>query len=210
MKKIYPELSEEDINDLLIETWSRPYIYEKFTLFKERPYKGRYVNVDKEGFRITKNQGPWPPKNENFNIFLFGGSTTFGYGLPDDQTIASYLQEFLSNRLKQEVRVYNFGRGSYYSQQERILFEKLLFSGFIPDIAIFIDGFNDIYLIEGNPAFSKRFEQFDFGTKQGENDASLESKLINKLPMIRLAKLYLYNLKMLDKIAPKMQIDQNK
>ena len=38
LKKIYPELSEEDINDLLIETWSRPYIYDSFTLFKEIPF----------------------------------------------------------------------------------------------------------------------------------------------------------------------------
>lgn len=185
LQQVYPQLNGEAINSLLDETWSRPYIYENFTLFKERPYKGRYVNVDENGFRLTKNQGPWPPETKNLNIFLFGGSTTFGYGLPDNQTIASYLQEFLANRLKQEVRVYNFGRGSYYSQQERILFEKLLLSGFIPDLAIFIDGFNDIYQIEGNPAFSKRFEQFFVERKQGK--APTDFKLIDRLPMMRIA-----------------------
>lgn len=215
LKKVYPQLSEEAINNLLMETWSRPYIYEPFTLFKESPYKGRYVNVGNNGFRITKNQGPWPPGPDNLNLFLFGGSTTFGYGVPDDQTIASYLQEFLSNRLKGEVRVYNFGRGFYYSAQERILFEKLLVSGFIPDLAVFIDGFNDFYRLDGKPALSDRFEQIYLGTKQEKNTISLESKLMNKLPMVRLVKflknfsIQKNNLRMLDK-TPDMQIDKSK
>jgi len=209
LKKVYPQLNVEAINDLIIETWSRPYIYEPFTLFKERPYKGHYVNVSKNGFRITKNQGPWPPVLNNINIFLFGGSTTFGYGVPDDQTIASYLQEFLSNRLRREVRVYNFGRGSYYSTQERILFERLLVSGIIPDLAVFIDGFNDIYLLNDKPAFSDYFEQVSFAKKKEKTTVSLVLKLMDKLPITRLAKLYLYNLGIFKKTETKDQIDQN-
>ena len=70
----------------------------------------KYINVDENGFRMTKNQGPWLPSPKYFNVFLFGGSTTFGYGIPDHQTIASYLQEFLSIvPLGKEARVYNFG-----------------------------------------------------------------------------------------------------
>ena len=186
LQQVYPQLNGEAISSLLDETWSRPYVYETFTLFKESPFKGHYVNVDKEGFRITKNQGPWPLDLKNLNIFLFGGSTTFGYGLPDDQTIASYLQEFMVNKLNQTVCVYNFGRGSYYSQQERVLFEKLLISGFIPDLTIFIDGFNDFYLNDNRPAFSDRFEHFFIERKQGK--APTDFKLIDRLPMIRIAK----------------------
>src|SRR5918911_2555611 len=147
LEKVYPGFSRDEIQVLLDETYSpaRSFVYEPFTEFKERPYAGKFVNVDVNGFRLTKGQGPWPPDREKyFNIFLFGGSTTFGFGVPDDQTVASYLQTFLSNlSLTKEARVYNFGRGSYYSTQERILFEKMVAAGFRPDVAIFIDGLND-------------------------------------------------------------------
>ena len=54
---LYQDMERSEIDNLLKETWSRPYIYEPFTQFKERPYKGHYVNVDKNGFRYSKNQG---------------------------------------------------------------------------------------------------------------------------------------------------------
>ncbi len=184
LKKVYPDLSEEAMKKLLNETWSRPYIYEAFTQFKERPYSGTYVNVNLNGFRITKNQGPWPPNRDNFNIFIFGGSTTFGYGVKDDQTVASYLQEFLSNKLGRDVRVYNFGRGHYYSTQERILLERLLVSGFIPDMAVFVDGLNDFYYHSDQPLYTSRFQSFVNAQQKKE---SLELSLLKKLPMTTLA-----------------------
>ncbi len=164
-QELYPELKDREVNLLLYETWSRPYVYEPYTQFKERAFKGKYVNVDKAGFRITKNQGPWPPDPKNLNIFLFGGSTTFGYGVPDNQTIASYLQDFFSSPTSR-ICVYNFGRGNYFSSQERILFENLLKEGFIPDAAVFIDGLNDFYYFNNEPLFTERFKKFvDFKGK---------------------------------------------
>lgn len=160
VKSTYQGSNEGKIDTLLKETWSRPYIYEPFTQFKERPYRGTYVNVDDNGFRFTENQGPWPPQSRNLNIFLFGGSTTFGYGVPDNQTVASYLQEYLTTMIERDVRIYNFGRGHYYSTQERILFEELLASGFVPDMAIFIDGLNDFYYNSNEPLFTDRFREF--------------------------------------------------
>ncbi|MDA1043822.1 MAG: SGNH/GDSL hydrolase family protein [Verrucomicrobia bacterium] len=165
---VYPGLSDREINALLEETWSRPYIYEPFTQFKERPYQGTYINVDANGFRATTNQAAWPPQDENLNIFLFGGSTLFGYGVTDDQTIASYLQAALTETLKRDVSVYNFGRGSYYSTQERVLYENMLASGVVPDVAIFIDGLNDFYY--GEPLLTGRFRNFVDQGKVSIND----------------------------------------
>jgi hypothetical protein len=183
LKRVYPDLSEQAIDDLLTETWSRPCVYESFTQFKERAYSGDYVNVDENGFRITKNQGPWPPDPDKFNVFLFGGSTTFGYGVPDDQTIASYLQEVLSNKLERDVRVYNFGRGHYYSTQELVLLKRLSVAGFIPDMAIFVDGLNEFYYYDDEPYCTECRERFFNGTAQ----VSPELELLNKLPMTRVA-----------------------
>src|SRR6516165_10527591 len=118
LAKVYPGKTPQEINDLLSETWSRPFIYETFTQFAERPFRGRYVNVDAAGFRFSAGQGPWPPDPRALNVFVFGGSGTFGYGVADSETIPSRLQEELRRRNGQPITIYNFGRGSYYSTQE--------------------------------------------------------------------------------------------
>ncbi len=164
----YPGLNESEIDTLLTETWSRRYIYEPFTQFKERPYQGSYVNVDTNGFRKTKHQGTWPPQRGKLNIFLFGGSTMFGYGVADDQTVASYLQASLTTKLNRAVCVYNFGRGDYYSTQERILYESILTSGVVPDVALFVDGLNDFYYNSNEPMYTSRFRKF---AEQGKASA---------------------------------------
>src|SRR5580658_6992416 len=48
---VYPGKTQQQIDALLNETWSRPFVYEPFTQFREAPYHGQYVNVDEDGFR---------------------------------------------------------------------------------------------------------------------------------------------------------------
>ncbi len=157
VRDAYPERTEADMDTLLRESWKRPYAYEPFTQFKEAPFAGRFVNVDANGFRVSANQGPWPPDPTYINIFLFGGSTAFGYGVADDETLASALQDALGSLRGRVVRVYNFARGYYYSTQERILFQELLGAGLVPDLAIFVDGLNDFYHATNEPLFTDRF-----------------------------------------------------
>jgi len=134
--------------------------YEDFTMFRMRPCKGLFFSFSEHGFRNGADQGPWPPGRDYCNIFVFGGSTTMGTG-PDWTTVPSRLQEYLndSGRLKKPVRVYNFGRGSYFSTQERILFQNLLLAGRIPDGAIFLNGLNDFYFTDGRPSGWNFFER---------------------------------------------------
>lgn len=189
LQKVYPNLHREQIQALITEMTSflRTYVYDPFTELKERPYAGKYLNEDENGFRRIKYQGPWPPDSgKYFTVFLFGGSTTFGFGVPDEQTIASYLQEYLSEAgLDRAVRVYNFGRTSYYSTQERILFERLITAGFIPDLAIFIDGLNDFYYHDDQPRFAERFKLLFEG--QLEKQPTLLDWCA-RLPMVRAAR----------------------
>ncbi len=184
VSQVYPGLSESKINTLLKETWSRPYIYEPFTQFKERPYQGSYVNVDANGFRETENQGTYPPQHGKLNIFLFGGSTMFGYGVADDQTVASYLQASLMTKLNRDVRVYNFGRGDYYSTQERILYENILTSGVIPDVALFVDGLNDFYFHSNKPLYTRRFRKF----VEQEEVSTIDTGFISRTSLARAAR----------------------
>ena len=182
LRSVYPGMDAESIHRLIFETWSRSYAYEPLTQFKERPFKGRFVNVSEAGFRLSKNQGPWPPDAEDYTIFVFGGSTTFGYGVPDDQTIASYLQDNLRALTARNVRVYNFGRSSYISTQERVLFEQLLLAGFVPDMALFIDGLNE-FAFPAAPAETDRLRAV-FDAKPKGTD---RRRFVDDLPMTRLA-----------------------
>jgi hypothetical protein len=141
---VYPGHSPAEVRELLRETWSRPITWEPFTEYRERRYQGRFVNVHPAGFRLSRGQAPWPPSSERLNVYVFGGSTTFGYGVADDETIVSGLQAFLDARLGAgRAACYNFGRGSYYSTTERILFENLLAEGDVPKAAVFVDGLNE-------------------------------------------------------------------
>jgi hypothetical protein len=159
LRDAYPEMSMAEINDLLVETWTRPQSYDPVVQFREGALRGKYVNVDNAGFRLSADQGTWPPRAENHNIFVFGSSSTFGYGLPDHQTIPSYLQEKLAFLSDRPVKVYNFGRGLFYSTQERRLFERLLFQGYVPDSAIFIDGLSEYSSTGSGFPFTKQLSQ---------------------------------------------------
>lgn len=184
VESLYPGMSRDEVKRLLDESWSRPCVYEPFTQFRERARSGTYVNVDENGFRRMKDQGVWPPdKEKSFVVFVFGGSTTFGYGLPDNDTIPAHLQELLSQYAPgSNVRVYNFGRGFYYSTQERILFEKLLTYGFVPDAAVFIDGMNESYGASDEPEYTGVFREVMDGGIGGSIRLILKG-----LPMQRLA-----------------------
>ncbi len=157
LKRVYPDMDAKSIGQLVSETWSRPYAYAPMTQFKERPFQGRFVNVSEAGYRLSRDQGPWPPDHSHYNIFLLGGPSIFGYGVPDHQTVASYLQDYLRNLTSRDVCVYNFGCSSYISSQERVLLNELLLAGFVPDMAVFLDGLNEFAFPDG-PAETQRLK----------------------------------------------------
>jgi hypothetical protein len=134
-------LNQEDGLTLYLETFiNRKFDYEQFTEHAENNgYKNQFVNVTPELGRKTIS-----PENCKKNIFFYGGSTTFGYNVTDNQTIPSYLGKILL-REKQEICIKNFGRGSYFSTQENILFKKHILNKKVKngDIIIFLDGINE-------------------------------------------------------------------
>jgi hypothetical protein len=131
LAEVYPGMERSKIDAIRQEIEDVKIVYDTYSQFKAEATTGEYVNIHDAGYRIGENQGPWPPRKEDFVIFMFGGSTTFGWGLPDNQTIASYLQPLLSAKLEKKVSVYNFGCPFYFSTQERLLFEKLISWGVV-------------------------------------------------------------------------------
>jgi len=180
LHKAYPGWREEDVRTLLLET-IREKEYEPFTGFREVPFRGRFVNIDPAGFRVSRNQAPWPPSPTAINVFVFGGSTAFGAALPDDETITSYLQEAATSRqASPPMAFYNFARPAYFSSQELVLFEQLVREGFVPQIAVFIDGLNDFIFANGEPLFTDRLRNF----MAGQSD----SGWLDNVPLFRAAR----------------------
>lgn len=180
LKPVYPDLTPDEITELITDTRRVPQVYETYTQFREPAYQSKYVNVTPEGFRLSKNQGAWPPAQDYYKVFIFGGSTTFGYGVSDQETVPSYLQEFLEARSQLPLRVYNFGRCGYFSLQERILLEKLLVQGQVPNLVVFIDGLNDFILVRGEPSYTRELTGFMI-----ERDVPLAKRIARELPLTR-------------------------
>jgi lysophospholipase L1-like esterase len=116
--------------------WS-PYTY--WTL---EPFAGEYINVNELGLRATTNfvesavDAP--------DIFVFGGSTAWGEGARDAYTIPSHLAQLLHDE-GTAARVMNYAQTGYVSMQDMLMLQNQLLLGNAPDIAIFYQGFNDIF-----------------------------------------------------------------
>jgi hypothetical protein len=151
LKSAYPTFSDRDVQALVRETLLVSFSFENYTLFRDRPQRGQFVNVDERGYRHSEAQRPWPPSRDAYNVFFFGGSTAFGFALTDDSTIPSWFQRLAPRVGGKPTAVYNFSRMGYFSSQERILFEQLVLEGLRPDAAIFVDGLNDLHWRDGRP-----------------------------------------------------------
>ena len=129
-------LSEEELIVLHNDTWKN---YDKFRFVPflghtETNRQNQFVNFTEENGRHVNR----PTVCEN-NIYLYGGSTMFGYNVTDHQTIGFYLQELLGNN----NCVFNHGRAYYYSKQENNLFINHIENNKLINSAIFFDGINE-------------------------------------------------------------------
>ncbi len=80
------------------------------------------------------------------HVFVFGGSTTFGHGVPDDDTVVAYL-----NRSDRDNVYLNFGIQAYDSIREIDKLLYLLRKGLRPKQVIFIDGLNEVTTFARSP-----------------------------------------------------------
>ena len=130
LKKNISEFKDTNIGQLANE-WPK-YQYDGASVYLEKPQNGDYVNIGLQKFRIT-------PNSRSDEFFLFGGSTAFGYGVPDNQTISYYF-----NELENETRtIRNYGHGGYYSTLEVRHLIDLLVNGKRPKKVVFFHGLNE-------------------------------------------------------------------
>lgn len=168
VRRVYPGKSDEEIRRIVFSKFQVGNRYEPFVefvsdpIFMFDPVLKVHMGVHEAGFRFGgRDQGPWPIDKANLNVFVFGGSTAFGAGAADDETIAAYLQVLLRERLGARAYVYNFGVGAYYSSQELINFWRLARQGIHPDLVVFVDGLNDYFQKTDDTAHSGYYREFE-------------------------------------------------
>jgi len=127
---------------------SHPFVFNPWTTFMLSPVAGRYLNVLQGpilNHRAVTGAGAAPVSEPRIRIWCFGGSTLYGFGVPDSQTIPSHLQRILNEYEKLgPVEVVNFGQPYWFSSVEVAAYNSLLQSERRPDAVIFLDGLNDM------------------------------------------------------------------
>lgn len=118
--------------------------WQSYVYFRQKAFRGQYVNVDEKGIRAT-----WEPPSstgdeskQRVEIMVFGGSTIWGVGARDEGTIPSLVARDLADR-GIDGRVKNLGEVGYVSSQEVIALMRELQNGARPDVVVFYDGVND-------------------------------------------------------------------
>lgn len=101
---------------------------------------GWTVKTNLLGFRSSEFTFEKP--SDEYRIVIVGGSTVFGWGVNETQTIPAFLQSKISNYAGKKVRVINAGVPWYASWHEAalILFKVMEIK---PDWIISVDGLND-------------------------------------------------------------------
>ncbi|KIL97781.1 hypothetical protein CCC_00842 [Paramagnetospirillum magnetotacticum MS-1] len=161
----YPGLSAEQIDEVLRDgalALSRPVM--AYGLLGVHPCRTATLNVHPAGFRDDGSGQAWPNRDGIRRLFVFGGSTTFGFNVSDGDTVPARLGARLSEAGLDGWEVYNFGSGSYTSRHEMLRFLALLDQGIRPDMALFLDGYNDSFYAFGNPRLVEALD----GLYQGE------------------------------------------
>ena len=138
------------------------YRFYPWTVFSERPFAGHWVTVGADGARATKPVEA-PNGREPLTVWCFGGSTMFGWGQPNHQTVPSHLQSLLQQALPDRaVEVQNHGHSYWFSSMELNHLMALLRHHPAPDAIVVLDGLNDSRMfLEGRhlPFFTHVAEQ---------------------------------------------------
>jgi lysophospholipase L1-like esterase len=174
----------------LEERW-QPYVY-----FRPKPFQGKTVAIGPDGLRAT-----WQPDESSsasagkkpFKVLVLGGSSLWGFGARDNQTIPSLLARKLHERgLNVEVR--NLAGLGYVTTQELIGLIGELQKGYRPDLVIFYDGVNDTTsaLLEGEAGLTtnefNRRREFNLLQSPRRLAAMLAEKLLVESSCYRLAR----------------------
>lgn len=142
-------------------------VYEPYTVWKRRAYRGEYTTIDIAGSRRTVGNST---SEDALQVWMFGGSAVWGVGAPDSETVPSHLATLLNGELGINANVRNLGRRGYVSTQEVIYLMRELQAGRRPDIVVFYNGVNDAAAVSLWPEFPGAHVSFDTVRDRFESD----------------------------------------
>lgn len=122
---------------------------EAFGVAGYRPRPGmsfEYPNGTRALINAAASRGsvvPIPKPAGEYRVVLLGGSTAFGWGANDDETIAAHLERLLTAQSSTPVRVVSLAFDGYDSWQDR---ERFIAEGlaYAPDVVVVHSGINDV------------------------------------------------------------------
>ncbi|MGQ0812212.1 MAG: SGNH/GDSL hydrolase family protein [Nitrospiraceae bacterium] len=114
-------------------------------VFRHRPFwKATYQGVEVRFNEFGLRDEPIGPKMASeYRVLILGDSVPFGWGVQQEQTFPAKLQQILTIRSGQPVRVINGGVAGYNTVQEYTFLEKQGLS-FEPDLILLFYHSNDI------------------------------------------------------------------
>ena len=119
---------------------SRRQAYRPYVLWRRHAFSGKTINVDADGVRLTPGAVCGP---SSFKVFVLGGSTVWGTGSADWNTLPAHLQTELQRVSARPVCVVNFGESAWVSTQSVLQLLLQLQAGNVPDLVISYEGYND-------------------------------------------------------------------
>jgi lysophospholipase L1-like esterase len=124
-------------------------VFHPFLVASTPPFTGEFINVGADGLRLTPNTACDDPAA--YEIWFFGGSTMFGFGVPDAMTIPAYFQD--AWEVRRPLCVVNFSVPGYVTQQSLAHLSLALQARPAPDFVLFYQGVNDTYAayLNGRP-----------------------------------------------------------
>ena len=113
-----------------------PYLY-----WRRKAFGGEHIFVNEQGERRTWALEPAPAAA---TVWVFGGSTIWGTGVTNEETVPSWLARHAANQ-GMSLNVRNLGESGYVSTQGVIALLRELQRGERPDVVVFYDGVNDVF-----------------------------------------------------------------
>ncbi|QRM89030.1 hypothetical protein FG167_07200 [Lacinutrix sp. WUR7] len=142
--KVHDNMSATDTKTMYqeynaIEMQWTPYLH-----YSHKPFQGKFNTINNLGQRKT-TQHKVNDTLAPIKIFCFGGSTMYGIGTTDETTIPSILSNLLIKAFPDtNFEITNFGVQGYQRDMEAIQLSQEVLKNNIPDIAIFLDGVNEV------------------------------------------------------------------
>lgn len=181
IKRVYPGLTLAEINDRIkapdikshpvLPFMNVPVDNACYRVGVENMRYDSYIKSDKDAFQSLNN-----------SVWVLGGSTAFGRGVCNNETISCYLNLFDTTQ-----RYINLGCMGYtqWCETERLIL--LLRKGYRPKSLIFIDGLNDLMAISrfGFEALeTPGRNQHAYSMEYGPDQVAPNKKNIYSIPVI--------------------------